>query len=60
MCIDKWMETYNSPTVGNMIEEQEEGRVRFIFCQLNKVSTKVIRQQKMRGMEYLAKNTMLA
>ena len=49
------MEKYNSPAVGSMTEEREEGKVRFMFCQLNNASSKAIRQQKRRGIIFFSK-----
>ena len=49
------MEKYNTKEVGSMTLEREEGRVRFMFIQLNNVSTKAIRLQKMSGVNFLAR-----
>ena len=49
------MEKYNLPAVDNMTEEREEGMVRFMFCQLNNASSKAIRRQKIKGINFFGK-----
>ena len=48
------MAKYNTPPVGNMTEDKAKGRTRIMFCQLNNMSTKAIRKQKIRALNYLA------
>ena len=49
------MEKYNTEPVGSMTETRQDGTFRIMFCQLNGAATKAIRDQKIRGMNYLAK-----
>ena len=48
------MAKYDTPPVGSMTEDKAEGRTRIMFCQLNNISTKAIRKQKIRALKYLA------
>ena len=38
-----------------MTESRRDGTVRFMFCQLNNISTKGVRELKLRSMNFLAK-----
>ena len=49
------IEKYNTEPVGSMTETRQDGTFRIMFCQLNGAATKAIRDQKIRGMNYLAK-----
>ena len=45
--MEKKFKKYNVPMLGNMPREKDEGRCRFLYCQLNNASTKVVRDIKM-------------
>ena len=47
------MKQYSNDPVGNMSEDKEVGRVRFLFCQTNNMSTKQVREVKIKGIQYL-------
>ena len=47
------MMQYNNDPVGNMSSSKEEGRLRFLFCQTNNMSSKLVRQVKIQGLKYL-------
>ena len=47
------MVQYNNDPVGNMSSEKEEGRLRFLFCQTNNMSSTPVRQLKIQGIKYL-------
>ena len=43
----------DNEAVGSMPEEKEKGRVRAMFCQLNNMSSKPVRDVKVEGLKYL-------
>ena len=56
---NKKMLDYNNSYVGNMSVDKEDGRVRFLFGQMNNMSSKPVRAVKVKGLKYLEKNMIL-
>ena len=48
------IDKYNTEPVGSMTEARQDGTLRIMFCQMNGAATKAIRDQKIRGVNYLA------